>query len=381
MFNLKRLISQRKNKMPKKLTQEEFIARASSLHKNKYNYSKVIYVNNSTKVEIICPFHGSFFQAPGPHLSGSGCPHPDCVNAKVKNTKLIKYGDPNYRNDAKIRKTNLEKYGCENPFSNQIVKEKIRKTILEKYGVEHPAQNNDIYNKMEKTTLERYGVKNAFESEDIKKKIKKANLEKYGYEYATQSPVQKEKVRNTNLKKYGTSAPAASQSVKDRIKQTWLSKYGVEHPFLVEDVYQKVIATKRKNKTFSSSSPEEEAFSLLKSIFPSVLRNYDSDPRYPFLCDFYVPEKDLFIELNLHWTHGGHWFDSDSKDDIKKLAKWKTKNKDYYDSAISVWTERDLLKRETASKNNLNYAVFWKFDDFLSWIQESCPIKSSPGIS
>jgi hypothetical protein len=44
------------------------------IHKNKYDYSKINYVNNETLVEIICPEHGVFEQTPNTHTSGSGCP-------------------------------------------------------------------------------------------------------------------------------------------------------------------------------------------------------------------------------------------------------------------------------------------------------------------
>lgn len=56
------------------LTLEEFIKKATQVHGDKYDYSKVIYVNNSTKICIICPEHGEFWQTPGNHLSGSKCP-------------------------------------------------------------------------------------------------------------------------------------------------------------------------------------------------------------------------------------------------------------------------------------------------------------------
>ena len=57
----------------KKLTTEEFIKKARKIHGNKYDYSKVIYVNNRTKVCIICPIHGEFWQTPTNHLKGQGC--------------------------------------------------------------------------------------------------------------------------------------------------------------------------------------------------------------------------------------------------------------------------------------------------------------------
>jgi hypothetical protein len=67
--------------MSKRLTQEEFIKRAKEVHGNKYNYSKVFYINAKTKVSIICPEHGVFEQIAGNHLVGNGCPF--CKNLTI----------------------------------------------------------------------------------------------------------------------------------------------------------------------------------------------------------------------------------------------------------------------------------------------------------
>ena len=56
-----------------RLTVEEFIKKARKIHGNKYDYSKVVYINNNTKVCIICPIHGEFWQTPRGHLEGRGC--------------------------------------------------------------------------------------------------------------------------------------------------------------------------------------------------------------------------------------------------------------------------------------------------------------------
>ena len=62
-------------------TIEEFIEKARYIHGNKYDYSKVNYVNSSTKVCIICHEkdrnnieHGEFWQIANNHLSKLGCP-------------------------------------------------------------------------------------------------------------------------------------------------------------------------------------------------------------------------------------------------------------------------------------------------------------------
>ena len=56
-----------------KLTTEEFIARAKAVHGDRYDYSKVEYVDSKTKVCIICKEHGEFWQSPEKHLAGQGC--------------------------------------------------------------------------------------------------------------------------------------------------------------------------------------------------------------------------------------------------------------------------------------------------------------------
>lgn len=55
-------------------TKDEFIKQAENLHKGKYSYGDVIYINALTPVSITCPTHGSFSQKPNSHLSGQGCP-------------------------------------------------------------------------------------------------------------------------------------------------------------------------------------------------------------------------------------------------------------------------------------------------------------------
>lgn len=55
-------------------TKEKFIEKANNVFHGIYDYSKVEYINNSTKVLIICPKHGTFLCTPANHLKGRGCP-------------------------------------------------------------------------------------------------------------------------------------------------------------------------------------------------------------------------------------------------------------------------------------------------------------------
>lgn len=56
-----------------KMTIGEFILRSNKKHQNRYDYSLVDYKNNNTKVKIVCQYHGVFEQVPKDHIRGKGC--------------------------------------------------------------------------------------------------------------------------------------------------------------------------------------------------------------------------------------------------------------------------------------------------------------------
>lgn len=61
--------------MPRKFTTEMFIANAKRVHGDRYDYSKVVYKNQTTAVPILCAEHGIFMQTPVAHVhSKAGCP-------------------------------------------------------------------------------------------------------------------------------------------------------------------------------------------------------------------------------------------------------------------------------------------------------------------
>jgi hypothetical protein len=94
--------------MPKKLTQDEFIEKAKTVHGDKYDYSETHYQNTRTKVKIICPTHGEFYQTADAHVNGQGCPkckggvkqtQDEFLNkAKSVHGKKYDYSKVNYKN-------------------------------------------------------------------------------------------------------------------------------------------------------------------------------------------------------------------------------------------------------------------------------------------
>ena len=94
--------------MSQKLTTEEFIKKARVVHGDKYDYSKVEYVNNQTKVCIICKEHGEFWQRPLDHLKGHECS--EC--GKIKNVESRKKTIEKFIDEA--REVHGDKYDYSN---------------------------------------------------------------------------------------------------------------------------------------------------------------------------------------------------------------------------------------------------------------------------
>jgi very-short-patch-repair endonuclease len=118
--------------MPKKLTTIEFIKKAKNIHENKYDYSLITYINNHTKIKIVCSKHGMFEQRPIEHLNGCGCPK--CANKNITTKEFIE--------KAKLIHNNKYNYSLVK-YVKSCIKVKI---ICEEHGVFEQKPNNHLNN-------------------------------------------------------------------------------------------------------------------------------------------------------------------------------------------------------------------------------------------
>lgn len=273
---------------------------------------------------------------------------------------LDKYTDEDFKNIAEYYKT----HSCRNTCEYFHIKQDRLNFILSLLGVEQ--HSYEEARKLGSILLaERYE-------------------EKTGYKNPQQNPSVQEKTRCTCTDRYGVAVPLQNKEIKEKVAKTCISKYGysrysqsVEHRAWLQensnDWLNKKIATQKANNTLNSSKPEEVFYAKLCNKFSAddILRQY-TDERYPFLCDFYIKSMDLFIELNLTWTHGNRPFNSDNSEDLAKLQSWQeraTKSK-YYKNAIYTWTDLDVRKHDYAAKNNLNYITLYSKADIAAFLQE-----------
>jgi len=88
----------------KKLTTLSFIDKSLKTHGDKYDYSLVNYINNKTKVKIICPVHNEFLQRPNDHLSGRGCPMCKESTGELKIRKILEKNNINFIYQKRFKK-------------------------------------------------------------------------------------------------------------------------------------------------------------------------------------------------------------------------------------------------------------------------------------
>ena len=333
----------------------------------------------------------------------------DEIKQKIKQTCLKKYGVDNYNktkeSKEKIKQTCLEKYGVEYFWQSNECKEKIKQTCLEKYGVDSPLKSEKIRNKGKQTCLEKYGVDNPAKLEENKEKVKQTCLKKYGTisttqckeirdkikqscleKYGVDNPAKleenKEKVKQTCLKKYGGLAPICDPNIKNQIKQTCLEKYGVDNygKSLKHKINMSAIMSSdemqehrynvmTKNHSFNTSKPEEKLYLYIKEKFPSVKRQYKDKLRYPYNCDFYIPELDYFIELQGYYTHNTHPYNPNSISDQVLVERYKERYGPKC-QAITIWTLKDPEKRDCAKRNNLNFEEIWNLEEGKKFIDD-----------
>lgn len=292
------------------------------------------------------------------------------TTAKKLKTNIKKYGSEEAYREAsakKLKNISMEKYGVENLFQSQIVKEKSKETMQKKYGVSHPSESTDILIKRKQTMVDRYGVEHALQSPDSKNKFIKTMRERFGVEYALQSDAVQEQMRKKFAEQYGvvhhTQIPISDASISLLNDSDWLRKAHHDERKTLNYISEYLGVDKTtvsrymekhgiEVKYYSNSLPERDIVDFLNSLGFSVetnVRNVIS----PLELDIYIPSNKLAIE------YCGLFWHSD-------LRKPKTYHQDKYEQCKHLgirlltifeneWIENpDRIKTKIAHILNVN---------------------------
>ena len=242
---------------------------------------------------------------------------------KSKKTNLEKYGVENpFQNNEikqKIKNANLEKYGVENPSQNDNIKQLKKDTCLKNYGVDHPAQNKEIQNKMKTTNIERFGVEHPLQNEEIQNKIKNTNMKRYGVEHPAQNVEIQNKMKNTNLERFGVEHPLQNEEIQNKIKNTNMERYGVERPLQNEEIQNKMKIKSFEKYGVSHFSKTEESIQQHKN---TCIKKYGVE------CNLQLSKcKDKIKETCLQKYGFEH--PAQNPEIMEKCSKNAYKSKDY----------------------------------------------------
>ncbi len=109
---------------------QEFIERAIEIHRYRYNYEFVEYINTRTKVKIICQKHGMFHQTPNGHLFGAGCYVCKSSKGEVFVASLLKEFDKEFEQEYRFSVQGFNQYKFDFYLHNH-------NAVIEYHGMQH----------------------------------------------------------------------------------------------------------------------------------------------------------------------------------------------------------------------------------------------------
>ena len=259
---------------------------------------------------------------------------------KVKKSRTSKMKSCNY--DVDIRremtiKANKTKKEFSKSKKRNINKKRIN-TTKKKYGVDNVFESEEIKDRIKKTIIEKYGVDNPLKSEEIKEKIKRTLLEKYGVDHFSKTDIYNEK-----MKKYFKvfNDDNCIDSIGDGVYRFMCEK---GHEFEIKsDNY--LSRSKHNNKLCTICYPIGDQKSIKeREIFKFIEENYSSNIidgyRDGLEIDIYLPELKIGFEFN-----GLYWHSEEFKDKNYHLDKTK-----YFMERgiriIHIWEDDWVIKKD-----------------------------------
>lgn len=139
---------------------------------------------------------------------------------------------------SKRRASVRQRFGVDNVFQAEDVKEKAKQTSQERYGVDHASQTKEAKRRRAETNKARYGAENVFGSAQVQQKIRDTHLETRGVENPNQDPEVMAKRIATNRERYGADHFLQTEEFQERVRETSQERYGTDHHMQSEEGFR-----------------------------------------------------------------------------------------------------------------------------------------------
>lgn len=300
---------------------QQFIKKAVEKHGDRYDYSLVDYINNCTKVKIICKEHGIFEQIPTNHLlKGNGCRRCHINKTKLTTKEFIERANKIHENEYDYSLVD---------YINTETKIKI---ICKEHGefeqTPHRHLAGDGCKKCGMIKL-KDNSHNRLSQEEF---IKKANLiHNYRYDY---SLVDYKNAR-TKIEIICKNHGKFEQKPKDHLHQ----RQGCPQcPTFISKPHQKVV-----NYLIEKELKEHEDFIINDRSLIS-----------PFELDIYVIRPAIAIEIDGEYWHGKLDRCRQNKDYIKSREDRKNKRCEEKKIKLLRFTDKEINKDFEKVKEKIN---------------------------
>jgi hypothetical protein len=175
-----------------------------------------------------------------------------------------------------------------------------------------------LFEKVTSDCIEKYGVENPFQRDDIKEKSRRTLSNHYGKDIINPSQVKeiRLKIINTCIKKYGVDHQMKCESVRNKTNATLFEKYGVQNAFTLAHIRGTAIRS-FENESVRKTAQEAKRLagkvyvSKVESLFLDRLVNLFGEKnirRQEYIngrsVDGYVTDKELYIQFDGSHYHG-----------------------------------------------------------------------------
>ena len=275
-----------------------------------------------------------------------------CKDHNMRLTNLEKYGVENAKQSKEFIDKAKKTYNSKTVEEKAKIQKRKENAMLKKYGVSNPSYSSEIKEKistknkanagsrmivLKQNNQIKYGVDNVFQLNEIKEKSKETFRAKYGVENPSQSEIIKKQKENTCLKNYGVRNPQQDMEIYEKTNNHRWKNYTMPSGKIV-----RVQGYEPQALDILLKSYDEAELVLERKLIPKI--TYGIDDNHQYITDIFIPKENRFIEVKSEYTFLKYLNINLSKEEASIKAGYK------FDFMI-LNKKGDILDRNKIIKN------------------------------
>lgn len=209
----------------------------------------------------------------------------------------------------RTKETCIKKYGVDNVYKVDWIKQKQKNKVMEKYGCEYYSQTDEYKEKFKKTCLERYDCEHHLQNIEILNKRNKTNLDKYGVEHSSLNPVVRNKQTITRIKNIVKNIGYEfidydfnEHKIKMKCSEGHISDVKATLIYHRKN-YNVIICPICNPVGVQHSAREKELLKFIEDNYNGEILENNKSVINPYELDMYLPDLKLAIEFNGVFWH------------------------------------------------------------------------------